>query len=1044
MAICIPENEKYRNEEEELVYKFIKKELDDNYILYHNYEVMGREFDFLLIEPMGCLYIIEVKGWTAAQILEVENKNKVRYKDNRGEIKEITESPLDQVRKYKFNLVNKIRNEFGFSAKVVHLVCYPLISRSKFYDKSLSIISEESITLLRDDFFNKQAFLKKIKLASDNYKEKNEELDEDRIYKIRTLFQSRESIDCRKRICELEKLEYDIKIDEVIDKAIGKYSLVIYINDILDNEIIEKLFKIWKSGTKTYIVTSQDSNIKNIKEYFTENASYLKKYDDFKMEKNNFNVFNLFMYKVNSTIFNKSFISINGKENMEKLKILGEYTNFNYEQFILEHYEEKKDMIVQAGAGSGKTYSMISRIVFLIYKHKYTPNELYQKIFLITFTNEASHNMRIRLKKYYMNLFILTQKQINFEFIEAISRMNICTIHSLAKAVINKFSSEIGIGKNSRITQNMMEKRKIINEVIDEFMKDNYKNQDILEIFNFRTYKLTEIISQFIEKIEQKNINLKDGYDFGVADEEIEKLISYVVPRIQERMIEESIKNDTVRLSEIILLLKSIVKNKNEITRKKISLDYLFVDEFQDTDNVQIDLINEFKSILGFNLFVVGDVKQCIYRFRGAENDAFDRLTQGKEIYKTFNLTKNYRSDQDLLDKLHSIFNIWGRCNHLIYNEDSRLKGVKSIAVDGENFISIKYKDNNLEESFIKVLESEIKVLERSYKETGKEKSIAILVRQNRDIETIKRMCDRNGIYIDADVSGNLYSLDSTRDFYLVALALLNNKDPKCLFNILDTNYTTVVEDRTKLFKLKGNRSELIRYFNELNPIEGWDKYIEKIKFEPVMKVLRELIFTIKPWKIYSYKFDKDKLQNEIFYKRNLEQLIESIINTTNRDYLTLNKLVTMLRINIQTGLKVEARESVNTISFKGINVVCKTIHKSKGLEYDTVLLPYLYKNLSENKPKGEVEVIVGDSFIAYSIVQDDPLSENRDSKQIIRISNTHFYKEYKEEKIHKFNEEARILYVALTRAISKVVYFSLDKLPKKNEKRAQDLIECK
>ena len=69
--------------------------------------------------------------------------------------------------------------------------------------------------------------------------------------------------------------------------------------------------------------------------------------------------------------------------------------------------------------------------------------------------------------------------------------------------------------------------------------------------------------------------------------------------------------------------------NIKKNSEKEVSyLKYLFIDEYQDTDDVQIELMKNFQDILGFNFLVVGDIKQCIYRFRGAEDKAFDILQE--------------------------------------------------------------------------------------------------------------------------------------------------------------------------------------------------------------------------------------------------------------------------------------------------------------------------------------------------------------------------------------------------------------------------------
>lgn len=87
----------------------------------------------------------------------------------------------------------------------------------------------------------------------------------------------------------------------------------------------------------------------------------------------------------------------------------------------------------------------------------------------------------------------------------------------------------------------------------------------------------------------------------------------------------------------------------------------MFIDEFQDTDDVQIDAIRKIAELQSYKLFVVGDVKQCIYRFRGAKEDAFNKLgAEQSPEWNKYSLYKNYRTDRHLLDIFHETFSSLG------------------------------------------------------------------------------------------------------------------------------------------------------------------------------------------------------------------------------------------------------------------------------------------------------------------------------------------------------------------------------------------------
>ena len=1040
MAICIPNNIDIKNSAEDKVYKFIKNNLNDDFILYHNYEVNGKEFDFLLLDKNSYLYLIEVKGWDTIDIIGIDDNKLIKYKDSINDIKVTKINPLQQVRGYKFNLISKIKEQFGFEPKVVHLVCYPRINKKEFKERQLYIISEECCTLLKDDLKNEENFISKIYGASSKYQVDYPKLTDKQIYYIRSMFESLDSIKYTRKEIIKEVNEIQSDFFTKIQKIKNIYSILVYVNNLSVNEIDSvflRLIDLWKLGAKIYFVSSNNTLIDRLLRIIKCNLGYLESYDDFKMDNDQRSIFNFWTYNYFADDLHENFIVIDGEfsHKEKELVLIDERSNFNFEQYKLEHFKINSNIIVKAGAGTGKTYSMISRITYLIYKHRYLPEEMVQNIYLITFTNDAADNMKNRLRSYFMNYYILTKNLENFKRIEYISKMNISTIHSLCKKIIDKFATELGLGTNSKIVQGTKEKNFLVDNMISKFLDENYSGKDTLEIFGFRSYELRDRIISLVDKIEQKNILLNKDYDFGINNRPIDKLIKSIVPEIQKQLLVNSSDENSVRLSQLIILIRQILCNHEVIELERIKLDYLFVDEFQDTDDIQIEVMREFQKIIGFN----------IYRFRGAQDNAFDKLLESKEEFHECNLVKNYRTDKVLLEKFHPIFSCWGNRDELKYTDKDKLIGVKKINSSSfKDIESVEYEDEKFDEIFIEKLKQEKSKLEDIYNSnTDKKKKdfiIAILVRTNYEIENIKSICDNHEILIDADISGNLYNLECTRDLYTLALALKNNTDPKCLYNIFSTNYTLDKEDRSVIFNYKGNRLKLLEYFKSINPIDGWDNYILRLKFEPVMKILREMIFKIKPWNIYAVKFEEsERVSRALFYKRNLEQVLENIIKNYNNEYLTLNKLIDSLNISIFANTKADLRENTINTSTKGVNIICKTIHKSKGLEYDIVLLPYANNNINDKKIKGKVDVIITGNSIGYSILEDSPFEKNYK-----KIQNSNYQDESDAEFKHKFNEEVRIIYVALTRAISKVIYFKSNKLKKSEEKRIQDLIEIR
>lgn len=110
------------------------------------------------------------------------------------------------------------------------------------------------------------------------------------------------------------------------------------------------------------------------------------------------------------------------------------------------------------------------------------------------------------------------------------------------------------------------------------------------------------------------------------------KLLASVIPAVEREYFEELIEDNKIHLSSMMSVLNRFINNPEsesrmrELKKDKHAQQFMFVDEFQDTDDSQIESLLRISQVLDYKLFLVGDIKQCIYRFRGAKEKAFDQL----------------------------------------------------------------------------------------------------------------------------------------------------------------------------------------------------------------------------------------------------------------------------------------------------------------------------------------------------------------------------------------------------------------------------------
>ena len=1028
MVITYPKvlNEK-ANVAEKIMYQILSKGLGEFCVCYHNYNVVERQTDFMVVVPGEGIVIIEVKAWDGKNI-RVQDKETIYFKKRNGE-EEKYSSPLNQAEGYCYKLRDKIKTELGLNIKVVPIVCYPFMTEADFIKGRMDIVSDRHITILKDDLEDINEFKFMLRRKYEIYKTKGlDTFDQENYIRVRQLYETNEEITKSLSLSERKSIRLFRK---------RSYSRLIYIASDIRDEVfkdkLEECYLDWLVGTKIILILAQEQQKDMIMNYFDEKLKdeidYLCHYPQFcfynkKDEKYQSRIFNFEIYTGQLPEEITSFEIVDGEGREDKkteLLIIDQHTHFNYRQYEIEHTLKDKNVLVKAGAGTGKTYSMVSRIGFLYYSNGYLPEDLIKSIIMITFTNEAANNMKVRLKEYFTNMAILTESVEYLKVMENISRMRISTIHSLSKKIIGEYSKYLGVGRDISIVSGVYERRQLIREVLNKQMQDNQVFRE--QLVKIKTYELVSVIEEILDELEKKNICLEKGYTFDTAQEEPEifELITAVAKEVQVRSIQNNIRDNTVHLSNLMIYLTKLIDAiaQNERVRKEVK--YLFVDEFQDTDDVQIELISRFYQIFGFKLFVVGDTKQSIYRFRGAEDKAFDQLKRRISsgwTKKDLTLNKNYRSDKVLLDLFDELFSCWGQKNILDYTnageESDQLIGVKEDKTIIGHVKCVEYEENNFGEQLIKTIQQRLHELDEKYKGTTKTGTVALLTRSNSEIEQIKQIC-QGQVKIETDFTENLYQLAPSKDLYYLILGIQFNTNPKYLYALSQTNFARDLANRV-VYQNRQFKSRIVEAFNEDKVVSNWSTHLADMRKKPVLRVLREMIYEIKPWNNYASKFaEEDQEDARKHYKMNLDLLIEDIVKECGEEYQTINTLEHYLYIKIFANQHLDER-SLDEEQSKH-QVKCITVHKSKGLEYDHVILPYVHGEMSMI---GKNKMIIKGNTIYIRLTPNPQLVLESDG----------FSKQIKEEKRDTLREEARILYVALTRAEDTVTWMK-DKILK-------------
>ncbi len=1005
-------NFKGNSEGENVVWQKFKDFLPADFVSFHNYYLGLKQADVILLVPRLGILIIEIKGFFAKNIIDVPDRTIIRVKNQPPE-----PSPFEQAIKYRNILLSEFLTMNGInSVYTTCAVCYPFISKDECRVKGLNKISHERLTITIEDLASTETLIGKIE---DIFNHTYQSVSVPTLVKYgfeNVLFEKVGNIispDFRNNQTDNAEKKTPEDMDDAYVREV--YSRFIYVKSTtaFDDSKIEALIKDWLSGTKIYFYSDNKDLISNILNKLDAQIKLRELSDRKAFKINEYSTF-LFNTGIAPTLDHDIHI-VNGedfKNHNENFEILHNNSSFNKDQYEIEH-APLTDIIVKAGAGTGKTYSIVSRVNYLVWKNEYTPSDLKRAIAMITFTNESADAMKEKLSENFLNYYLLTKDTVFLELVERVEDMNISTIHSMSRKILQKFSSKIGLGKDFKIVTGDYKRAQILYSKLNEYVESH---PDFEKKIDISMFQLGERLISFLNRLDNKNIDIvidRDTLKFGRATNAVFDDLIEIIRDAQSDMNDYCKTNNSVSLGDLIRKLRTL---HDKLTASKLpvidKIDFLFVDEFQDTDDVQIELMKKFREVFKFKFFVVGDIKQCIYRFRGAEVRAFDTLTKEQAPMHFISLNKNYRTDIHLMDKLNTIFSIWDNKGDLEYSGDDILIGTKNYCSSPEIY-GLPFENSQI---FEKKLVNSINKL-REKLESEKDK-IAILVRYNWQITEIRELCERNQINIETEIGGELFRIDPTIDLFKLILALKFNLSPKYLYNLYTTSY--ISDNMPKTFLWSKKDTEITEYFYSNLPakLNKWNKYIGRLRTEPVLKVIRDIVDDVKPWEIFAKKIGatgKDIERSESYYIRNLDQLFEKLILASNTDYLTINKLSDYLEIMILTRREEEARESYDIENSKA-QIICTTIHKSKGLEFDTVILPYCDFDISSARAKGDVDLIYSGNEVGYRVMGNNFKSS---------FENDLYKKFQKNELIDRRREETRILYVALTRAIKRIIYFS-------------------
>ena len=541
-------------------------------------------------------------------------------------------------------------------------------------------------------------------------------------------------------------------------------------------------------------------------------------------------------------------------------------------------------LLIVAGAGSGKTRVLTSRIAHIIKKNKAFPNQ----ILAVTFTNKAAKEMQIRVSK-------LLKK-------EATGLPWLGTFHSISAKLLRKHAAAVGLKSNFSI-MDQEDQIKLIKNICKA------ENVDIKKIS-------PKYILAIIDKWKNKgfypnDVTLK-------RKDPLEKNFLNIYKIYQQKLIDLNAAD----FSDLILHTVKIFekyKDISEMYSKKFK--YILVDEYQDTNFIQSEWLKHLAKH-NQNICCVGDDDQSIYSWRGAEIKNFLEFDKIYENTKIIRLEKNYRSTQNILNV----------ASKLIENNQNRVgKNLFSNQDEGE-LISLNCFRNAKDEAID--IGSEIEFLKKKYSLN----EMAILVRAIFQTREFEERFLKVGIPYRIIGGTKFYERAEIKDCVAYLRSVYQPLDDLSFERIINVPKRSIGDTTIKLINEYAKKSYLSLEASSR-------KLIEENKIKPKTKIgLNSLLNFLEKWRNdLKNKTNHNKLLQIILDESGYSEMLKNKKDLENENRLeNIKELLNAMKEfdNLESFLEHVALATSLDQDWKGEKVNLMTMHASKGLEFDIVFLP--------------------------------------------------------------------------------------------------------
>ncbi len=675
-------------------------------------------------------------------------------------------------------------------------------------------------------------------------------------------------------------------------------------------------------------------------------------------------------------------------------------------KLINKNNEEISEIIKYLVRFFGSKEKVYSAILSMIDKRARI-NELYSNL-LSKSNEEILEILNIKINQKFTLLYEDRIEEIlnNIRLINEIAsdRLKNKTITVEVDNILNKYDRSFEVRKKLEIFKELQDKIFTGSGTLKKRDYFNERDGYISIVEDIENFELWKKVKGEISDIEEDKAYIKFCRNLFLFFEEVNKIYD-----------QKKETNNFLDFEDLLLKTTNIVKNPDVVEILADRYKYIMIDEYQDTNDTQYNIFMPIlKHLQVNNLFVVGDEKQSIYFFRNADLELFDitkKLIKEKDLRGNLELTHSFRVSPKIALFTNLLFSKIMKDNNPTFNEVNYTPLICARNTEDKDIGEISILLTNKEQSEADLVSK--KIIEMMLNDKIKSFSdVAVLCREKGDFEEIEKSFTAHRINYSVIGGMGFYQNQMSSDLFHFLSFVNNPNSDISLVALLRSPFISLSDTQIALISLEEGKTFFEKLNNYVfrdnsiyNSVDLINKCVRLFESNEPEDILRLFLSESGYWGILA---SRNSWQQEI---ANLEKFIQIVLHAFERSFFSYYDFLRQLDEYIESFDK-ENQAQVNS-SYPAVKIM--TIHKSKGLEFDTVILYNTSGNLKYSNIKAKDVKFEKEFGFMAKVPRNNDYTDDYVLPIWSLLGETNIIR--KEQAEHK-----RVFYVAVTRAINNLI----------------------